>query len=240
MKRYFFPLLLIASSLPASAAETDAQAWAHSQSVDTVAGKLEQANTRKSAQTWGLTDEEWQRYQALMNGRRGVFSPYLDPITALGIEARTAEERRRFAELSVQQDFKRVEAELAFQREVDAAWKRLYPHILPIGAGMGSAPAQPRSHGRLALFVKADCPPCDKTLTKLLASQKPFDIYLVGSEGQDAKVREWASRRHIPAERVKTRAITLNHDAGRWLKLGKGQMPVVLEQGENGWLPVAF
>lgn len=114
------------------------------------------------------------------------------------------------------------------------------PHILPIGAGMGSAPAQPRSHGRLALFVKADCPPCDKTLTKLLASQKPFDIYLVGSEGQDAKVREWASRRHIPAERVKTRAITLNHDAGRWLKLGKGQMPVVLEQGENGWLPVAF
>ncbi|MDZ0076280.1 hypothetical protein M2R54_25715, partial [Klebsiella pneumoniae] len=33
---------------------------------------------------------------------------------------------------------------------------------------------------------------------------------------------------------------TLNHDAGRWLKLGKGQMPVVLEQGENGWLPVAF
>ncbi|HIG6769417.1 TPA: TIGR03759 family integrating conjugative element protein, partial [Klebsiella pneumoniae] len=31
-----------------------------------------------------------------------------------------------------------------------------------------------------------------------------------------------------------------NHDAGRWLKLGKGQMPVVLEQGENGWLPVAF
>ncbi|MDT1899235.1 TIGR03759 family integrating conjugative element protein, partial [Acinetobacter baumannii] len=82
--------------------------------------------------------------------------PDLDPITALGIEARTAEERRRFAELSVQQDFKRVEAELAFQREVDAAWKRLYPHILPIGAGMGSEPAQPRSHGRLALFVKAD------------------------------------------------------------------------------------
>ncbi|MBL2602859.1 TIGR03759 family integrating conjugative element protein, partial [Klebsiella pneumoniae] len=38
-----------------------------------MAGKLEQANTRKSAQTWGLTDEEWQRYQALMNGRRGVF-----------------------------------------------------------------------------------------------------------------------------------------------------------------------
>ncbi|MBK5674004.1 TIGR03759 family integrating conjugative element protein, partial [Salmonella enterica subsp. enterica serovar Typhi] len=29
-----------------------------------MAGKLEQANTRKSAQTWGLTDEEWQRYQA--------------------------------------------------------------------------------------------------------------------------------------------------------------------------------
>ncbi len=126
MKRYFSSAVNRLFS-PCQRSETDAQAWAHSQSVDTVAGKLEQANTRKSAQTWGLTDEEWQRYQALMNGRRGVFSPDLDPITALGIEARTAEERRRFAELSVQQDFKRVEAELAFQREVDAAWKRLYP-----------------------------------------------------------------------------------------------------------------
>jgi integrating conjugative element protein (TIGR03759 family) len=35
----------------------------------------------------------------------------------LGIEARTDEERRHFAELTVKQEFQRVEAELAFQRK---------------------------------------------------------------------------------------------------------------------------
>lgn len=207
------------------------------QIATTTTQKLEQQQIKQKAQEWGLTEEEWQRYQTLKQGRRGVFSPDLDPLTALGIEARTPEERRRFAEKVVEQDFKRVEAELAFQREVDAAWKRLYPDILPIAQSDNSTMV---STGRLALFVKADCPPCDSKVQMLLASQKPFDIYLVGSEGKDPLVREWARQHHIPAERVKNGTITLNHDAGRWLMAGKGQMPVVLEQGENGWQPSVF
>lgn len=47
------------------------------------------------AQDWGLRTDEWTRYRELMQGPLGVYSPSLDPLTALGIEARSDEERRR-------------------------------------------------------------------------------------------------------------------------------------------------
>src|SRR3546814_12388825 len=53
----------------------------------------------RQAREWGLQPEEWARYRQLMQGPLGVYSPQLDPLTALGIEARSEEERRRHAEL---------------------------------------------------------------------------------------------------------------------------------------------
>ena len=46
------------------------------------------------AKDWGLEPEEWTRYRHLMQGPLGIYSPNLDPLTALGIEARTSDERR--------------------------------------------------------------------------------------------------------------------------------------------------
>ncbi|MHA5819499.1 TIGR03759 family integrating conjugative element protein, partial [Pseudomonas aeruginosa] len=79
------------------------------------------------AQEWGLNQQEWTRYQTLMQGPRGVYSPGIDPLTALGIEARSAEERRRYADLQVQAERRRVEKELAYQRAYDEAFARAYP-----------------------------------------------------------------------------------------------------------------
>nr|WP_241522160.1 TIGR03759 family integrating conjugative element protein [Chimaeribacter californicus] len=182
---------------------------------------------KQQAQAWGLSVEEWERYEQLKQGRRGLLSPGLDPLTMLGIEARTDEERRHYAELTVKQDYQRVEAELAFQREVNDAWPRLFPGILPVQD----------DESRLALFVRAECPPCDRKLTQLLATNRPLDIYLVGSGGKDEAVRAWAKKHNIPADKVKSRRITLNHDGGKWLKYGNGLMPVVLQQEGNGWQP---
>jgi len=47
------------------------------------------------ARDWGLRSEEWARYRQLMQGPLGTYSPSLDPLTALGIEARSDEERDR-------------------------------------------------------------------------------------------------------------------------------------------------
>lgn len=198
---------------------------------------LTRERTAAGMAEWGVTENEWQRYEQLMQGRRGQQSPHLDPLMMLGIEAQSVEERQRFAELSVQMEYRRVEAELAFQREYDAAWKRLYPNLLPI-QGMGSSAGS----GRLAVFVRSDCGArCDSAITGLLSRNVAFDVYLIDSGGSDAAVRQWAASHRIPVEKVKAGNITLNHDGGRWLTMGNGAMPAVLKQGEGGvWIPAAY
>ncbi|MXP60184.1 TIGR03759 family integrating conjugative element protein [Pantoea sp. Taur] len=181
-----------------------------------------------------------ERYRKLMAGIRGKLSPHLDPISLLGIEARNDAERRHYAELWVKQEYERTEKELKFQREVDAAWKRLMPNMLPVNMGNAAGVAHD-SGGRLALFVReADCQRCDARLSAVLADKRPVDIYLVDSEGNDQKLRNWAQQHRIPAEQVRERRITLNHDAGRWMRYGNGIMPVLLQQGESGWHIAAF
>ncbi|MGH8490233.1 MAG: hypothetical protein ACREXS_15530, partial [Gammaproteobacteria bacterium] len=39
----------------------------------------------EQSKRWGLTGEDWQRYERLMTGPRGIWSPHLDPVTALGV-----------------------------------------------------------------------------------------------------------------------------------------------------------
>ena len=88
----------------------------------------------------------------------GIYSPNLDPLSALGIEARTDEERRRYAELQVQVEARRVEKLLAYQRAYDEAWQRLNPGMQRVnlpddkpGAGPSSSPLS--GSGRMAVFV---------------------------------------------------------------------------------------
>ncbi|EIZ8586798.1 TIGR03759 family integrating conjugative element protein [Salmonella enterica subsp. enterica] len=186
-----------------------------------------------TAQQWGLTQEEWTRYEALKRGERGIWSPSLDPLTTLGVEATTDAERRRYADLLVEKESQRVEKELAFQRAYDAAWKRRFPGLTPV------ASVKPEPASRLAVFVSENCPACDTQLKNLLAAGNPLDIYLVNDNNDDARLRHWAASQHIDSTRIQRRDITLNHDAGRWLHYGSGKMPAVLEKQGAAWRVVA-
>ncbi|AYA39346.1 TIGR03759 family integrating conjugative element protein [Xenorhabdus nematophila] len=200
-------------------------------SQQTLSAESQQQSLKTQAEQWGLNTEEYQRYQQLLNGPRGIQSPGIDPLTTLGIEAESDAERRRYAEQWVKAEFARTEKELRFQREVDAAWKRLFPDMLPVNMAKSG-----EAKGRLALFVKInDCPPCDARLAEVLALMQPVDIYLVDSKGNDDILRQWAKNHRIPVERVRNRQVTLNHDAGYWFRFGQGVMPVLLRQGEQGW-----
>ncbi|PHM24316.1 TIGR03759 family integrating conjugative element protein [Xenorhabdus budapestensis] len=191
----------------------------------------QQQSLKSQAEQWKLSADEYHRYQQLMSGPRGIQSPGLDPLTTLGIEADSDAERRRYAEQWVKSEFARTEKELSFQREVNAAWQQLFPDVLPVNMETSRA-----TNGRLALFVRAkDCPQCETRLAEVLAAKQPVDIYLVDSQGNDDTLRLWAKNHHIPVERVRNRQITLNHDTGNWFRFGKGLMPVLLRQGEQGW-----
>ncbi|VBR78121.1 TIGR03759 family integrating conjugative element protein [Burkholderia pseudomallei] len=189
------------------------------------------ASDEARAHAWGLNATEWSRYQQLMQGPLGIYSPNLDPLTALGIEARSDSERQHYAELQVRAEALRVQKELSYQHAYDAAWKRLFPDQVPVRSLTSpSRPDASLAHtGRLAVFVKDDCTACDARVRQLQASGTAFDIYMVGSRGDDTRIRAWAQRVGIDPTKVRARTITLNHDAGRWLMLGgQGTLPVVL------------
>lgn len=216
-------------------------------SVQQFAGESTLAQGRlhdAAAQEWGLTAKEYERYQEVMRGPRGIYSPGLDPLTALGIEARSESERRRFAELQVQAERQRVERELAYQRAYDEAYQRLFPGIksIEISASPTSQPERfsggpaLEGNGRTALFVKDDCLPCIDQVKHLQTSKTPFDLYFVGSQNDDERIRRWAILAGVDPSSVKSRLITLNHDQGRWIRLGLGgSLPATVTQVNGSW-----
>ncbi|WP_308142538.1 TIGR03759 family integrating conjugative element protein [Burkholderia pseudomallei] len=227
--RFAFIAACLMSLAAAAAAQTRAAVIASATPIERASPIAASDDAR--AHAWELNATEWIRYQQLMQGPLGIYSPNLDPLTALGIEARSDAERQHYAELQVRAEAQRVQKELSYQHAYDAAWKRLYPDQVPVRALTSpSRPDVSLAHtGRLAVFVKDDCPPCDARVRQLQASGTAFDIYMVGSRGDDARIRAWAQRVGIDPAKVRARTITLNHDAGRWLMLGgQGALPAVL------------
>jgi len=190
----------------------------------------------QAARDWDLSTDEWSRYRELMQGPLGVYSPNLDPLTALGIEARSVEERRRFAELQVAAEARRIEKTLAYQRAYDEAWRRLHPGLERVATLGSDVLADTDGSGRLAVFVKEDCPRCGPLVQRLQSAGTEFDLYVVGTAHDDARIRDWARSVRIDPVRVREGAITLNHDAGRWLSIGvQGDLPAMVRQVNGQW-----
>ena len=180
------------------------------------------------ARAWGLSAAEWQRYQLLMQGIRGSVSPAtISPIEVLGIHARDHDERRRYAETWARTLHEDVDRILAFQRAYDDAGNRLYPNapLIDIARLPGkvekSSPFQ--SGDRVLFFSRAECPACAlilNTLLKRIDELGGIDIYLTDlAPGDDEAVRAWAAEHKIDPQWVRTRRVTLNHDAGALAKL---------------------
>ncbi len=196
-------------------------------------------DSRAQAAQWGLTDQEWERYETLMQGRRGILSPGLDPLTALGVEARTDQERQRYAELQARFEYERIERELAYQRAYDEAIQRLAgneprissftlrPELSAGAVGPGGLPAGVASGPvRYDVIVSlAGCSGCDKAVQDLLAEGRAINVWVTDSGGDDARIRRWATDLGIPVERVTSGAITLNH--GTSLNVSGQTLPIV-------------
>lgn len=190
----------------------------------------------RAARDWGLSTDDWTRYRELMAGPLGVYSPNLDPLTALGIEARSDEERRRYAELQVVAEARRIEKTLAYQRAYDDAWQRLHPGLERIAfAGAGDRESTAGS-GRLAVFVRDGCAECGAVVQRLQSAGTGFDLYMVGTRQDDERIREWARNVRIDPARVREGTITLNHNSGRWLSMGlEGNLPAIVREVNGQW-----
>ena len=175
--------------------------------------EIRESHARDSARraaAWNLAPADWTRYEALMRGRRGTWSPRADPLLVLGAHARTTSERRRFAEAFVLAEHARVEGELAFERAVQAAWKRLFPGQLRIAAP-GTLPGV--AVQRYALVVDRGCADCGRLIRERLESGVPVDVYVRGA-ADDRDVRAWAGEQGIDPAEVRAGRLTLNRGDG--------------------------
>jgi integrating conjugative element protein (TIGR03759 family) len=184
---------------------------------------------------------EWQRYRQLMQGIRGSISPgTISPIEVLGIHARDAEERQRYAERWAQTMHEDAERILAFQHTYDAAIRRLYPDESLIDPDRLPEPSEKTGSlepgDRVLFFTRVACPACDALFGRLIQKIDAIagiDIYLSGEHGEDDEaVRDWAKNHAIRPEWVRSRRVTLNHDAGALTKLthGEGQVPYLMRR----------
>ncbi len=193
-----------------------------------------QPSAAARAKAWGLTDDEWAKFERLQAGPRHYWSPQLDPLTTLGVEADSDQERQRYAELQVRLEAKRAERELAYQKAYTAAWARLFPGMLPV-QGMTDDPAATPA-GRFALFVEEHCTACATNTQQWLRGGARLDVYLVGSQGDDGRLRQWARDAGITPAQVSSGHVTLNHDRGRWFSLGASRpLPARFQQVDGKW-----
>ncbi|WP_101776045.1 TIGR03759 family integrating conjugative element protein [Pasteurella oralis] len=240
MKRITF-ILLASCSLTINAENTQQSAITNTINQHVLTQNTNQQNTTDRWSEWGLTQEEWAKYEELKKSARGIWSPNLDPLTMLGVEATTNAERKRYAELLAKKEYQRVEKEFAFQIAYSQAFEKLYPGLLPFKVGDQTQKTAEADH--LIYFTKIDCNSCDKDLVRLLnfINDKNVDIYLIDSENNDDKIRDWALKNKIDIEKVKSRQITLNHDQGYWFKYAKGKIPVAFQvTGDGQWLKFTY
>jgi integrating conjugative element protein (TIGR03759 family) len=198
------------------------------------------------AERWQLSPEEWAEYRTLMEGPRGVWSPNLDPLTALGIHATTDAERRRYAERLVMLEFERVEQELLFQRAYDEAARRLFPDLKPVTALASDALSSLPGIERIAFVGSVDarrCAGCSRALKRLLRSERsrgtPVDLFLADADDDDA-LRAWARAEGVSPEDVRAGRVTLNHAQGALAPSVSADpiTPRLLQRLAGRWLPL--
>lgn len=181
----------------------------------------EKTIAKQHAKQWGLSINEWERYKTLLKGIDDYRSDKLDPLTELGIRARSSAERRRYARKLARLDHDRTQRVLAFQKTYDQVFSQLYPDETPVNAqGMTQALMSGQKSAaklgldgsqRKAVFVRLhDCSACRRKVKQLASAGTPMDIFVVDAESDDA-IRSWAMDADLDPERVRSGAITLNH-----------------------------
>ena len=214
----------------------------HADSLPSVAQevKITHSKARQSkeatfnAERWQMSIQEWTRYEQLMQGPRGRWSPNLDPLIVLGIHAENDQQRMRYAEMQVRVEYERITQELAFQKAFRTAFARLYPDLLPImnqrlAHTEGLITASQTRNTRILYFPTVDCTSCKLTITRLVNLLKDHrvqgvDIYLLDAKTED-EVRQWASKQQIPLAWIQTGRLSLNLDQGVFNQLTQTRKP---------------
>lgn len=195
--------VLVTLSGTSIAIDTTRTQVVHSIESELTLGEPEQ----RLAAHWDMDVREWSRYRELSQGLRGHLSgPGITPVEVLGIHARSPEERRHYARRFARLMYEDTKKVLAFQRDYDQEVRHLTqggPLIDPEQVRIRDANSAPElvETDTILLFVKSDCPVCDRLLEQALQAHESvagIEIYIAGMERAElAEFDAWLTAGNI-------------------------------------------
>jgi integrating conjugative element protein (TIGR03759 family) len=192
---------------------------------------------RSMAKQWMLTENDWVKFKAIMDGPRGIWSPGLDPITALGVSEKDPRERDRYAEIWMRVEGQRKQGEMDFERSRAKAVKVVFGDLKTIenDAWIAEWNRKQKAVTKIvAYFVESSClEDCKQDFERMSSSlnkKTRMDIYFEESVDATA-IGAWAEYMGIDPEDVRQRGITLNFDKGTAARMGIDitQLPQIRE-----------
>ncbi len=187
---------------------------------------------KRKAKNWDLTEKEWSRYKMLLETtQRAIWTPNIDPITLLGVEARTNSERERYARLFNKLEEARVKKELnfAFAQSLDLkrkspdsnAWKsyidqreerRISYHNqgdLSKGSPVANSEWETTTYLAYVNLSKECDASCVAKMSDALDNPR-VDIYFTNAKS-DEDIYDFARTLQIETPRVQSGQVTLNY-----------------------------
>lgn len=201
------------------------------------------------SESWGMTQTEWLEYKQLMSNsvNASYYSnkPELTPLMVMGINAKTANERTRYARLSVEMEQERLRKEVLFDEAVNAHIKSLIPNH-PVwmsdkerrswakqnaSAGVDSGNAAGQASGvlssvadtRTVAYVDAqNCnSKCQRFISDLATKSTKLnrlDLFVIGAQN-DKALLAFASKVGVSSASLNAAKATVNYDQGYYARL---------------------
>ncbi|MDC5870291.1 hypothetical protein OPW39_15895 [Vibrio europaeus] len=187
-------------------------------------------NEQTQADLWDLSKDDYQRFKAILQSPRAYTTPKLDknPVLALGVMARSPQERKKYADKWVKIQFEQNVQTIVWALEVEEAWERNYPGIPRFTYGLHDKKHHSASEmvdkasafDRKKIWLKVDdCGSCETELANLLRklsnkSISGIDIFIEGIEASNVNnkiVGRWAAKNGISQKVVQKQIVTLNY-----------------------------
>ena len=160
-------------------------------------------------------------------------------MTVLGLNARSNEERERFAKLLAIQEFQNTQKIILLDRAYNKAFYELYGHIPVIDpakivtaqakSALLSVPkAQVKAEfgDRYIAFVNTKCQSCNRMVKGLLNSlQLGVSIDIHFDKDSRQQIMSWAASMSISPKSVEAGTITLNPNSSLYEKFGQPRQP---------------
>ncbi len=196
---------------------------------------------------WGLTKEEWDRYESIkQTSPWGVWKNDATPLAILSHYASSAAEKSRYARLEAELDQWRENTVLEFQQIYNKQREIVFAKYAASLNGRKPDVKNIRTADRVLYFVEAgECNTrCRTTTARLLGTSAHIDIFIMEAKAE-SDIYTWATNAKIPVDRVHVKQITLNFENSYLAAVTTTpksvlEFPMAYLQGKEGYQAVIF